>query len=95
LVFSNELIEILADEVAGEGFGDHLKHALDGCLRRLDPRQREVVNARYVAGNSIADLAKTRNESPHRLYRDLEKSRTLLAICVRSKLAGEGPALAI
>ena len=95
LVFSNELIEILADEVSGEGFGENLKQALDGCLRRLDSRQREVVNARYVAGNSIAELAKTRNESPHRLYRDLEKSRTLLAICVRRKLADEGPALSL
>lgn len=95
LVFSNELIEILADEVSDQAFGENLKQALDGCLGRLAPRQREVVNARYVSGHSIADLAKTRNESPHRLYRDLEKSRTLLALCVRGKLAGEGRALSI
>lgn len=95
LVFSNELIEIIVDEASTDEFGENLKQALHTCLSRLDLRQREVVNARYVAGDSIADLAKTRNESPHRLYRDLEKSRTLLATCVRRKLADEDPALSL
>lgn len=91
LVFSEELVELLAEETPQDDFTTSVKQALDTCLCRLDARARAVVEARYGQGKSIADLAEARREPAHRLYRLLEKVRGLLVACVRDRLSDEGP----
>jgi RNA polymerase sigma-70 factor (ECF subfamily) len=87
LVFSEELVDLLAGEDSRGPQGEPLLLALEGCVSRLDARIREVVEARYASGHSIADLAKVTGESVHRLYRQLEKAREMLVSCVRRRLA--------
>jgi RNA polymerase sigma-70 factor (ECF subfamily) len=90
LVFSDELVEVLAGEAPQHDQADPVRVALDSCLCRLDARSRAVIEARYGQGTSITELAAARNESVHRLYRILEKVRGTLVSCVRRKLAADG-----
>jgi RNA polymerase sigma-70 factor (ECF subfamily) len=95
LVFSEQLVEVLAGEAPEAEVAEPVRQALDACLCRLDARARAVVEARYGRGTSISDLAAARNESVHRLYRMLEKVRAMLVTCVRRQLASEGHRLAL
>jgi RNA polymerase sigma-70 factor (ECF subfamily) len=90
LVFSDELVEVLAGEAPEQDIAAPVRVALDTCLCRLDGRARAVIEARYGHGTSIFDLATARNESVHGLYRLLEKVRGMLVACVRDRLADEG-----
>lgn len=90
LVFSDQLVEVLAGEAPEAPVAEPVRQALDSCLCRLDARARDVIEARYGHGTSITDLAAARNESVHRLYRVLEKVRGILIACVRRQLADEG-----
>lgn len=90
LVFSGEVVDILAAEAPEEEFTEPVHQALESCLCQLDGRAREVIQARYGQGTSIADLAEERKESVHRLYRLLEKVRQILVACVRQQLAEKG-----
>lgn len=90
LVFSDELVELLAGEAPQAEIAEPVRLALDSCLCRLDSRSRAVIEARYGQGTSITDLAAARNESVHRLYRILEKVRGMLVTCVRRQLAADG-----
>ncbi len=86
LVFSDEMVEQLAEESVQLPGGDDLREALNRCLGKLDEKARTVLEARYARGTSIQDLAEARHESPHRLYRILEKSRASLVACVQRQL---------
>jgi RNA polymerase sigma-70 factor (ECF subfamily) len=90
LVFSDQLVDVLAGEAPEAMPAEPVRQALESCLCRLDARARDVIEARYGQGTSISDLAAARNESVHRLYRILEKVRGLLIACVRRQLAAEG-----
>ena len=90
LVFSPELVDVLAAESSDTVISEAAHLALDSCLCRLDPRSRALIEARYGRGTSITQLATTRQESVHRLYRMLERVRSMLVSCVHQKLASEG-----
>lgn len=90
LVFSDQLVDVLAGEASEAPVAEPVRQALDSCLCQLDARARDVIEARYGQGTSITDLAAARNESVHRLYRVLEKVRGLLIACVRRQLSAEG-----
>lgn len=86
LVFSDEMVAQLAEEAIESPAGETTQEALLRCLGQLDDKARRVLEARYARGSSIQDLAQANNESPHRLYRMLEKSRLALAACVQRRL---------
>lgn len=90
LVFSDKLVDILAEEAPESEVTAPVRQALESCLCQLDPRARAVIDARYGHGTSIADLAEARQESVHKLYRVLEKVRGMLVSCVRRQLSTEG-----
>lgn len=90
LVFSNEMIEILADETPLAGRDDLLRSCLDDCLEELTPRTREILLARYSQHTSIAKLAENSRRSVHALYRVLNSARSQITNCLNKKLAAEG-----
>ncbi len=89
LVFCEELLEVMAGETAGPDLAEPVRQALEGCLSRLDPRLRMLVEARYAQGTSITALARSTKQSVHRLYRQLEKVRAQLVTCVKREMADE------
>jgi RNA polymerase sigma-70 factor (ECF subfamily) len=90
LVFSDELLEILAAETPETGQVQVVRSALDDCLGKLTPMARETLLARYAQDSSIADLAQERKQSVHGLYRLLNLARAQLTACVRRQLVIEG-----
>jgi RNA polymerase sigma-70 factor (ECF subfamily) len=86
LVFSDELLDILALDTPGEPASDPARQALDDCLAKLDTPAREVLLARYSEGSTVNGLAASQRVSVHRLYRMLDSARAALVACVRRQL---------
>lgn len=89
LVFSDEMIELLAGEAPAEGQAAAMRGALEECLGRLTPRARQVLLARYARDSSIAAVAKELRQSVHALYRLLNQARAQLTSCMRRTLSLE------
>lgn len=86
LVFSEELVALLADERSSESSNNAAQRALKDCLGKLDLRAREVLMARYGEETTVTELSVKRGTSVHRLYRQLDRTRNLVATCIRRKL---------
>jgi RNA polymerase sigma-70 factor (ECF subfamily) len=92
LVFSDELIELLAAEDLSEAAARPERLALDACLAKLTTHDREVLLACYGKGRSVAELADRHHISIHKLYRQLDRARRLIVTCVRRHLyLGDDP----
>jgi RNA polymerase sigma-70 factor (ECF subfamily) len=90
LVFSEDLLELLADEEPPDVSENAARRALDACLAKLDAHSREVLMARYDQQQTVAELASERNTSVHRLYRLLDRARASVVTCIRRHLHLEG-----
>jgi RNA polymerase sigma-70 factor (ECF subfamily) len=86
LVFSEEFLEMLADESQADPQRDDAAEALKTCLAKLDDRSREVLLARYHEDESIAALASRQEVNAHRLYRLLDQARSQVVTCGRRQL---------
>lgn len=90
LVFSDDLVELLAGEAQLETQGDVLSSVLNDCLDKLTPRARDVLLSRYSQKTNIATLAQNSRQSVHALYRLLEKSRIQVVSCMKHQLESQG-----
>lgn len=86
LVFSNDMIEILAEEELPEAMLQAKRLALQSCLGLLGADDRELLMACYGRDSTVTALAARRNEKPHRLYHQLDRVRRQLVQCVRRQL---------
>ena len=90
LVFSDEIVQLISDTY-GEGAADADQRvtALQACLDRLPPRQRQLIRDRYAVTMTVNALAArmgcTANQISARLYR----IRRALAKCVEAVMAKE------
>lgn len=82
LVFSEDIVEMLAEESPPDATLQPKRLALTACLGKLNPDERELLMACYGEGGSVASLAARRNEKPHRLYHQLDRVRRALVLCV-------------
>jgi len=90
-VFDDALVNRLADAAAAaEPRHDAQRDALEGCLEKLPPAQRELVLSAYAKGTRIDGLASRRGQTPMSLYKVLHRIRQALLECVRRQLAMEG-----
>lgn len=90
LVFHEELMIKIADLFeAVEESAERQLTALEGCVEKLPPRQRELVSARYSRGEPVQDIAArlqmTENSASALFYR----LRKALAACVELTLEKE------
>lgn len=90
LIFSDDLVEILAGEAPDTPQADLVRSSLNHCLEKLTPRAREVLLTRYSANTNLAALAKNSKESIHSLYRILNSARSKMVTCIRKQLVIEG-----
>jgi RNA polymerase sigma-70 factor (ECF subfamily) len=91
-VFGEDLIERLADRQS-ELDERHAtqREALEQCLEKLPPTQRELVLTAYTKGTRMDDLAAQRGETAMALYKKLHRIRQALLECVRRTRAQEEP----
>lgn len=69
-----------ADELAG------VREALQGCLKKLAPGDRELIVRRYSAGEQGKDLAEQLGRPANSVYKSLGRIREALLDCVTRTL---------
>ncbi len=88
--FSPEMIARIArDREAYEPMLEARLAALDGCLERLLPADRDLIYRRYQRNVRPDDLAAELGTSRRTLYRSLERIRAMLLDCVTRTAAVE------
>ncbi len=92
LVFSEKLVEVIAEEQDPTGGGQtRIAAALDNFLGKLTEKQREIVSYRYTPGLSLEQLAEKTRRSPGSLRISLLRIREALKLCIEKKLADQQP----
>jgi RNA polymerase sigma-70 factor (ECF subfamily) len=90
VVFDDDVLAAVAhtaSEMAHEL--DERHEALAGCLKKLSPRDRELVLTRYEPGSGVAEAAKRTGRSMDAAYKALNRLRKLLHDCVTNQLTHE------
>jgi len=96
LVFSESIMELLADEAQAEAevsqaaaLGSREQRALDACLEKLPEAKRELVMLAYTPGVQITDIAAKQGRRPNTLYMTLNRIRQDLMHCMEASLKQE------
>ncbi len=63
--------------------------ALEKCLEKLPPADRQVIDQRYAAGGSVESVAQALACSTHIVYRTLSRIHEALFRCINRALAEE------
>ena len=88
LVFSDDvqaLLDAEAESVAAKQ--SERERALQDCLKKLAPAQRELNVTTYGSGVSIKDASATLGRSPTALYKAIARIRDSLHVCIERSLA--------
>ena len=62
--------------------------ALEQCLKRLQPTQRQMLGLRYQDGSSLETVAKSLNRSIESTYKAISRLRHALFDCITRRLVG-------
>jgi RNA polymerase sigma-70 factor, ECF subfamily len=91
LVLDDDLIAVLADRMATDSASPGRRlDALEKCLNKLPADSRKIVDARYVQGNPVQEIAARLGRSVNVVSVTLFRIRKALLDCVRATLAAEG-----
>ena len=87
LVFDEDVLLAVAEETerAAEQF-DARKEALGSCLEKLDHEQRRLLNAHYITGQGLRELAGAMSRSESALKMTLLRLRGQLRKCIDRQL---------
>jgi RNA polymerase sigma-70 factor (ECF subfamily) len=90
-IFDGDLLAELADDAVGvtRDVSERLV-ALEGCIEKLPPRDRQLVSLRYKSQMPVQDIAKRRDKSPNAISHTLFRIRAALAECIERTLGLEG-----
>ena len=92
LVFDDALLDDIAAEYERQSVHDGALQALEGCLQKLPTHQRELVDRRYVHGESVNDIAARQGRAANAISALLYRIRSVLAQCLERTRAKEEPA---
>jgi RNA polymerase sigma-70 factor, ECF subfamily len=91
LIFNQEIVDALAQTaVSMQDEIDDRHVALAGCLRKLHPRDRELLLTRYEPGSCVEEAARRSGRSLEAAYKALTRLRKLLFDCVTHQLSPGG-----
>jgi RNA polymerase sigma-70 factor (ECF subfamily) len=90
LVLDDELLATVAADLedAAEEANYRLK-VLEKCIERLNPRQRELIAARYGRGEAVQDIASRLSRPENAMAALFYRLRKLLADCAQTILGKE------
>lgn len=92
LVFDDALLGQIAEEYERQSARGGALQALEHCLQKLPAAQRELVDRRYLHGESVNDIAARQGRAANAVSALLYRIRSLLANCVDHTLARDEPA---
>lgn len=90
LVFDEDVLDYLAErqEERARGTQDRIA-ILRGCLEKLPPEQRRLIDARYEPGASVQDIASRSGKSVGSISQALYRIRATLQRCVEKQIRRE------
>ncbi len=75
-------LDSLVATIPDQDIDENLLTRLRNCLQHLDPRQRDLLHARYVEGEAVQELARARKISPNALSMVLLRVKSALRTCI-------------
>jgi len=91
VVFNQEIVDAIAQTAATlQPETDERHEALMNCLRKLHPRDRDLLLTRYEPGGGVPEAARRSGRSLDAAYKALNRLRKLLFDSVTHQLASEG-----
>ena len=60
--------------------------ALRGCLKKLQPRDAQLVHGRFYDNTTLKETAAQTNQSVHTLYKRMAYIYTVLQVCIKKTL---------
>jgi RNA polymerase sigma-70 factor, ECF subfamily len=87
LVFSEELINHIADSVSASKPSERALTILEGCISKLNDKQRSIIDARYSSGKSLELYGKNTNTTAGSLRISLFRIRATLRRCLETSFA--------
>jgi len=89
-VFSDKLIELLAEEAVAEtDLREAERRALDDCLAKLPDSDRDLIQQCYAEGTTIKQVARQTDRTANSLYKLLNRIRATLLHCIQQVLSAE------
>lgn len=87
LVFDADLVTAMAEETnaAATAYSER-REALSECMGQLKPEQRRVLQAHYIEGQSVRDIAHGTSRGESAVKMTLLRLRQLLARCIEQQL---------
>lgn len=86
--FSDDLVNVLARERQAQDAELHLRlQALESCLEKLPPADRDLIRERYTKNRPIEELIDQLGASRRTLFRNLDRLRRTLLDCITRTLA--------
>jgi RNA polymerase sigma-70 factor (ECF subfamily) len=87
LVFDEEVVLAMAQdtEIAAAEFEER-REALARCMHKLKPEQRGILNAHYLTGRTIREIATTMQRSESAVKMTLLRLREQLSACIQRSL---------
>lgn len=90
LLLDEDLADKLGSEVeSASGSLDAVREALRGCLQKLPPQSRDLVQHRYLRSMSVADVADALGRTVGATKVALLRARKQLAACIERTLTAE------
>lgn len=90
-VLSQEIIDKLSTSMSAQEELDEARFvALQDCLEKLSPKQRDIVRCRYGREETLKELASQMEVSVHKIYHALDAARGALVECVEKRLSHQG-----
>lgn len=83
------------DTLAAERSADHdrlelRRQALDGCVTKLPPADRDLIDRHYHRRMTIPEIAEATGRNVHTLYKSLQRIRRQLMDCITDRLEHAG-----
>lgn len=89
--FSEETVELLATEWRQVADKDEARaEALAACVAALTEKERELLAERYADAGTLREVAERTRREVNALYKQMQRIREKLFVCVSRKLEREG-----
>jgi len=87
-LFSEETLEVISRASEACADADPRAEALNDCLARLAPADREILEWKYVERRSLTDFAQRFGTNANNLHQKISRLRQALRVCIRNTLSG-------
>jgi RNA polymerase sigma-70 factor (ECF subfamily) len=87
LVFDEDVVLAMSEEseTAAAQYADR-REALDSCLGKLKPDQRDLLREHYLSGRAVRELSASRSRSESAVKMTLLRLREQLSACIQRQL---------